>query len=60
MTAMGLRLRKLPVKADDSNWLEAKELFVEMTAMGLRQRELPIKADDSDGIEAEEIACQGQ
>jgi hypothetical protein len=24
MTAMGWRLRKLPVKADDSNWLEAK------------------------------------
>jgi hypothetical protein len=46
MTAMGLRPRKLPVKANDSNRLEAKEIAV--------------KADDSNGLEAKEIAGQGQ
>ncbi len=43
---MSLRLRKLPVKADDSNELEAMKLQVE--------------ADDRDGLKAKEIAGRGQ
>ncbi len=43
---MSLRLRKLLVKADDSNGLEARKLQVE--------------ANDRDGLKAKEIAGRGQ